>query len=338
MKILAEIAKAIDGVLNGPGELKISGIASLPSAKEDEIALVANAKFLKEALDSKAAAFIVPEGVEVKKPCITVKRPHTAFAKALNLFYSKVYAPGGVSQDAKIGKNVKLGKDVTIYPFVYIHDEAQIGDRVTLFPFVFIGSNTKIGDDTLIYPNVSIYKDISVGKRCILHAGVVLGADGFGYVQEEGKHNKIPQVGKIIVEDDVEIGANTCIDRATLDETILGAGTKIDNLVQVAHNVRIGKNCILVAQAGVAGSSKLGDGAILAAQAGISDHVSVGENSIVIAQAGVIKDVAPKSVVSLTPAMPHNVAKRVAISLPQLPEILKELQGLKRRIEELESK
>jgi len=339
MRTLKELAQLTGGTVEGDGNLKIDGVASLNVASPGHISFIASQKYLKDLNQSKASAFIVPQDLEkIDRPVIKVKKVHLALAKILDAYYPKPKPQAGVHPGAVLGKNVKLGKDVSIYPFVYIGDNAEIGDRVIIFPFVFIGNNSKIGEDSVIYSNVSIYHDVSIGKRAIAHSGMVIGADGFGFVSEEGKYQKIPQVGKIVIEDDVEIGANACVDRATLDFTKIGAGTKIDNLVQVAHNVQVGENCILVSQCGISGSCKIGKNVVIAGQAGLADHVEVGDNSMILAQAGVGGNLPANSVVLGSPAISYSASKRAMVSFPKLPEALKRISELEKRIEELEKK
>ena len=336
MKTLQELTQLTGGTLDGDGSVKIEGVAALKDAKAGQISFIAAQKFVKELSQSKASAVIALEGLEgIDRPAIRVKKVYLALAKILDVYYPRPKPPAGVHPGAILGKNVRLGKDVSIFPFVYIGDNAEIGDRSIIFPFVFVGNNVKIGEDSVIYSNVSIYHDISIGKRAIAHSGMVIGADGFGFVNESGKQQKIPQVGKIEIGDDVEIGANSCVDRATLDATRIGSGVKIDNLVQVAHNVQVGENSILVAQCGISGSCKIGKNVIIAGQAGLADHVEIGDNTFILAQAGVTNDLAGGSFVSGSPAMPHNVTKRALVSLPKLPEALKRISELEKKVEEL---
>lgn len=339
-KTLAQIAELVQGKIEGDAQLQIKNIASLESAKEGDLSFVTHPRYSKNAVMSNASAFVIAENIEdLKRPVIKVKKPQLAMAKILAHYYLKPQTPTGIHENAVIGRNVKLGKDLSIYPFVYIADDAEIGSRCTIYPFVFIGKGSKIGDDAIVHPNVSIYHNVSVGKRVILHSGVVIGSDGFGYAQDQGKNLKIPQVGKIIVEDDVEIGANTAVDRATLDETTIGAGTKVDNLVQIGHNVKIGENSILVGQCGISGSSKIGKNVVLAGQVGVSDHVNIGDNTIVIAKAGVVsKNIPANSVFSGIPAIPHNINKKFLVSIPKIPDLLKSFKELEERVKALEEK
>jgi UDP-3-O-[3-hydroxymyristoyl] glucosamine N-acyltransferase len=237
-----------------------------------------------------------------------------------------------------IGERVHLGRDVTLFPFVTLSNDVTLGDRVVLYPGVFIGPGSSIGDDTVIYANATVYDRVRIGGRVIIHGGAVIGADGFGYVPgPDGHHQKIPQVGGVRVEDEVEIGANVCIDRATLGETLIRRGTKIDNLVHIAHNVEVGEDNLLLAQVGISGSCHLGTHVTLAGQVGLSDHVQIGDHATVIAQTGVAKDVEPRAIVTGTPAIPHALWRRVQAATPRLPELLRTVAALERRLAALES-
>lgn len=262
--------------------------------------------------------------------------PYLAYAKILTLLSQKIYEPKGVHQNAWISPTAELGKELTIYPFVYIGDRCKIGDRVVIYPGVYVGEDSLIGEESILYSNVSIYSGTVIGKRVILHSGVVLGSDGFGYVKEGKKNVKIPQVGRVEVEDDVEIGANTTVDRAALGKTIIRRGVKIDNLVQVAHNVTIGEDSIIVAQVGIAGSTKIGSNVILAGQVGIVDHIEIGDNVMVGAQSGVVHDLPANQGYTGSPAQPHREFLRTITVFPKLPEMRKTLLEIERRLVEVE--
>jgi UDP-3-O-[3-hydroxymyristoyl] glucosamine N-acyltransferase len=225
---------------------------------------------------------------------------------------------------------------VAIGPYVVIEDGVKIGDRCVIYSGVWIGYETEIGNDCLIYPNVSIREKTSVGDRVIIHNGTVIGSDGFGYDTKDGVHHKIPQLGCVVVEDDVEIGANVTIDRARFDRTIIGKGTKIDNLVHIAHNVTTGENCMIVAQVGISGSTTIGKNVTLAGQAGLAGHISVGDNAIVGAQAGVTKSVAANTFVSGYPAKPHKEATKINAHIQRLPEFCDKISQLKKRLDKIE--
>lgn len=330
---LRELKDIIGGQIAGDTEVEITGVAGLKEAKQGDITFLADKKNLKDAYAAKASAVIVKEAVEgLSKSMLIVEKPHLAFAMALEVFYKKPFKPLGISNKAIIGREVSLGSDVTVYPLAHINDRVLIGDRVTIFPGVYIGEDVSIGNDTLIYPNVTIRENVKIGKGVIIHPGTVIGANGFGYVQDKGEHIKIPQVGGVIVEDNVEIGAGVTIDRATTGNTVIGAGTKIDNLVQVGHNVKIGKNCIIVAQAAIGGSAEIGDGTIISGQAAIRDHIKIGSRVMIGAQSGIGADIADGQIYSGSPAIPHKDWLRAQSIYAKLPEILSRLRKLENKV------
>jgi UDP-3-O-[3-hydroxymyristoyl] glucosamine N-acyltransferase len=288
--------------------------------------------------ETEASAVIVsPKVGEADKPLLRVANPYLAFAKILGIYAHRPYEPRGVDQRAWVSPTARLGKRVSIYPFVYVGDHTQIGNRVILFPGVFVGDDSVIGDDTLIYPNVSIYEGSTIGKRVILHGGVIIGSDGFGFARDGRRSVKIPQVGTVEIGDDVEIGANTTVDRASMGKTIIKRGVKIDNLVQVAHSVTIGEDSIIVAQVGIAGSSRIGSNVILGGQVGVSDHIEIGDNVMVGGQSGVAKDIPPNQVVMGNPPIPHKDYLRAAMTFPKLPEMWRKIGQLEARVRHLES-
>jgi UDP-3-O-[3-hydroxymyristoyl] glucosamine N-acyltransferase len=338
-KRLRELAEWVGGRVVGDGEVEISGVASIEDARTGEITFISNPKYLPKLSETNASAVIVSSEVtQANKPLLFVTNPSLAFAKIVGLFSYKPYQPKGMDPNAWVNPTAQLGKDLTIYPFVYIGDRCRIGDRVTLYPGVFVGEDSSIGEESVIYPNVSIYSGTMIGKRVILHSGVVVGSDGFGYVKEGRKNVKIPQVGSVVIEDDVEIGANTTIDRAALGKTIIRRGVKIDNLVQVAHNVVIGEDSIIVAQVGISGSTKIGSNVILAGQVGVADHVEIGDNVMVGAQSGVPHNLAPNQGYTGSPALPHREFLRAITVFPKLPEMRKTLNEIEKRLKELEKK
>jgi UDP-3-O-[3-hydroxymyristoyl] glucosamine N-acyltransferase len=275
-KRLKELAQWVDGTVIGDGEIEISGVAAIEEAREGEITFIATPKYLRKLRDTNASAIVVSKEVtQANKPLLCVTHPQVAVAKILTLFFEKPYQPKGVDSHAWISPTAKLGKDLTLYPFVYVGDRCSIGDRVTLYPGVYVGEDSVIGESSVLYSHVSIYSGTVIGKRVVLHSGVVVGSDGFGYVKEGKRNMKIPQVGTVEIEDDVEIGANTTIDRAALGKTIIRRGVKIDNLVQVAHSVVVGEDSILCGQVGISGSTKIGSNVTLAGQVGVVDHVEI---------------------------------------------------------------
>ena len=336
-KKLKELAEWVDGTVVGDGEIEISGVASIEEAQVGEITFIANPKYLSKLKGTNASAIIVSkEVIQADKPLLCVIHPHLAFAKILTLFFCKPYQPKGIDPNTWISPTAKLGKDLTLHPFVCIGDRCSIGDRVTLYPGVYVGEDSAIGEDSILYSNVSVYSGAVVGKRVILHSGVVVGGDGFGYVKEGKKNVKIPQVGRVEIEDDVEIGANSTIDRAALGKTIIRRGAKIDNLVQVAHNVVIGEDTILCAQVGISGSTKIGNNVTLAGQVGVVDHVEIGDNVIVGAQAGVMNDLPANQAYVGTPSYPHREYLRMVAAFPKLPEMRKTLIEIAKRLKKIE--
>jgi len=338
-KKLKELAEWVGGTVIGDGEVEISGVGSIEAAQAGEITFIANPKYVPKLSGSNASAVIVSSEVtQATKPLLCVANPYLAFAKIIVLFSYKPYQSKGIDPRTWISPTAQLGKDLTIFPFVYIGDRCRIGDRVTVYPGVFVGEDSSIGEESVIYPNVSIYSGTVIGKRVILHSGVVVGSDGFGYVKDGSKNVKIPQVGKVEIEDDVEIGANTTIDRGALGKTIIRKGVKIDNLVQVAHNVVIGEDSVIVAQVGISGSTKIGRNVTLAGQVGLVDHIEIGDNVMVGAQSGVAHDLPPNQAFSGSPAVPHREWLRVVTVFPKLPEMRKTLVEIEKRLKELERK
>jgi len=336
---LTELAERLGGELAGRGDIDIRGVAGIGEAHDGDITFLTDEKRIKDLPACRASAVIVPRGApELPIPSIAVKNPRFAFAQVLRIFHERPYAPGGISERSVIGKDVVLGAGPTIHPCVVVSDGARIGDRVTLYPGVYVGSGSTIGDDSIVYPNVSIREGVSIGRRVIVHSGTVIGSDGFGFVTEGGRHHKIPQIGGVIIEDDVEIGANCTIDRATLGMTSIKQGTKLDNMVHVAHNVTIGEHCLLAAQVGIAGSSTLGNYVVLGGQAGMADHTTVGDRVMVGGGSGVTRNMEAGQVVAGFPAIPLREWLKAQAVFPKLPELKKLVAQLAHRIEELEKK
>lgn len=337
MKKLKELAEFVGGTVIGDGEVEISGVASIDEAQPGEITFIANPKYLRKLSETRASAVIVSKEVQTTdKPLICAANPQLAFVKILTLFLAKPYQPKGIDPSAWISPTARLGKDVTIYPHVYIGDRCRIGDRVVLYPGVYVGEDSVIGEDSVLHPNVSVYLGSVIGKRVILHGGVVIGADGFGFVKDGKTNVKIPQVGRVIIEDDVEIGANSTIDRAALGQTIIRRGVKIDNLVQVAHNVEIGEDSIIVAQVGIAGSTKIGKNVILAGQAAVVGHIEIGDNVQVGGQSGVSQSLPSNQAYSGSPAIPHREWLRMVTTLPKLPGMRKIITDIETRLKKVE--
>jgi len=334
---LKELAKLVDGEIEGDEDLKIKGAARVEEAKEGDITFAVSEKFLHIAEKTPASAVIVP--LNIKSSCkstIKVANPRLAFAKILELFAPPPPKLGEIHPTAKVAKGAKLAPSVTVGPYSVIEEGTVVEEGVYLSSFTYLGRGVKIGKDSFLHPRVTILDGCIVGERVIIHSGAVIGSDGFGFVKkEDGSYYKIPQLGRVVIEDDVEIGANVAIDRATTGETRIGRGTKIDNLVHIAHNVSIGNNVAIVALVGISGSSNIGDGVVLAGQAGVTDHVSIGKNAIVAAKSGVTKDIPPGSFVSGFPARDHTKQKRIKAAVYRLPELIKRVQRLEKLLEEV---
>ena len=335
---LKEINKLVGGELLGDGSVEIHGVAGIKEAREGEITFVANPRYLSYIHRTKASAIIIWKGTQYNgKPMIQVENPYWAWAKVVGAFSTKrEKRRNGIHPTAIIGENVRIGEDTWIQAYVFIGDSVQIDDGVTISPFVYIGDDVQIGAQTFIYPMVSIREDVKIGERVIIHSGTVIGSDGFGFAQVSDRHHKVPQIGTVIIEDDVEIGANVTIDRG-LRETIVGRGTKIDNLVQIAHNVVIGEDCVIVAQVGIAGSTEIKDRVTLAGQAGVVGHITIGENAQIAARAGVSKDIPPGPCVwSGSPATLHTKELRLQASMRKLPDLVNQFREMEKRIRALE--
>jgi UDP-3-O-[3-hydroxymyristoyl] glucosamine N-acyltransferase len=311
---VAEIADFVVGQHSGDGTRSISGVASLTDATGNDLSFLSNRKYAAGLAATKAGAILVPKNLEGEdERWIRVDDPYFAFARIMTRWFSARPMPTGISPKAVVAPSAKLGANVSLGHFSIIGDKVVIGNNVTIFQGVSIEAGSVIGDDCLIYPNVVIYDGTRIGNRCIIHSGVVIGSDGYGFATHGGQHHKIPQIGIVRIEDDVEIGAGTTIDRAALGETVIGEGTKIDNLVQIGHNVKVGKHCLLVSQVGIAGSTELGDYVAVAGQSGFSGHLKIGHRVQVAAKSAVLSDVPDDTKVMGSPAVPfHEFARRQA--------------------------
>lgn len=341
MKItLGQIVEWVAGELTGDPDFAITGAGPLDSAGEGQIAFAEKGSRLKRIAETKAGAVIVPR--DYNRPdmnLIRVDNPRMAFATVVGRLYPQNRPDVGIHPSAVIGNRCTIGKDAAIAANVVLGDDVIVEDRVILDSNVVIGDQVRIGEDTRIYPNVYVGERCRIGRRVIIQAGTVIGSDGFGFVFDQGRHNKMPQVGIVQIDDDVEIGACNTIDRATLGKTWIKTGTKTDNLVQIAHNVIIGEHSVIVAQAGFAGSTTIGRYAIIAGQAGISGHITLGDQVTVGPQCGVHKSLESKQVVSgTTLAMPHRTWLRLQRVLPDLPGLYKRVQLLEERLAQMETK
>ena len=336
---LKELAALFGGKVEGDPTLEVTGMASLEEAGGEEITFLSEPKYFPRLEKTRAAAAIVPLSFPAfPKPLIRAANPYLAYAKVQAFFTAKPFLPHGVDPRAGIGQDVKIGQDVSIFPFVYVGDGCQIGDRVVLYPGVYLGEFSQVGEDSILYPNVVVMDRCLLGRRVIVHSGAVIGSDGFGFARDGSRYVKIPQVGIVQVDDDVEIGANCAIDRAAMGKTWIKKGVKTDNLVQIGHNVTIGEDTVLVAQVGIAGSTVVGNRVALGGQVGVVGHITIGDGAMIGAQGGVAQDVEPGRILSGSPAFPHREWLKVQAIIPKLPEMKRTLASLEKRMKALEEK
>ncbi|SJZ47574.1 UDP-3-O-(3-hydroxymyristoyl)glucosamine N-acyltransferase [Selenihalanaerobacter shriftii] len=338
--LLEDLVKIVDGELEGDPTLEIIGVGGVNDVENRELTFAQNPNYLDKALASPASAIIVTHECETvpNKALIKVDNPRLAFAKIAQNFTPELFKIDQIHPTAVVADDVELGDDISIGPNVTIESGSKIGDGARIAAGVYIGSQVSIGDNTLLHPNVVINAETKIGSEVIIQAGTVVGSDGYGYESTDTEHYKVPQLGDVIIEDKVELGANVTIDRAATGSTIIGEGTKVDNLVHIAHNVKLGRNCLVIAQVGIAGSAQLGDWVTLAGKAGVIGHLTVGDNVTVAAQSIVTKDVPSDSFYSGYPARDHKSEMRVKAARRKLPNLIKELNKLKREVKELENK
>ncbi len=335
-KTLRELAEWVEGCVTGDADILIEGITGIDEAGPTDLTF-AVPPHLDRAAVSKAAAVIIPASVEAyAKPAIRVVNPRIAFTRLLTLFNPGPVEEHRVHPSAVVGNHVVLADSVAVMAQVYIGHDVTIGEGTILYPHSFVGNGSVIGKDCIIHPNVTIRERTVLGDRVIVQSGAVVGGDGFGYVTIDGEHLKVPQVGNVIIEDDVEIGSNTAIDRATTGSTIVRRGTKIDNLVHIAHNDVIGEHCFIVAQTGISGSVTVGHHVTLAGQTGTTGHINIGANSVFIGRAGITKDTPANYFGAGTPARPHSEWVREQVSLHKLPATMKKMRDMEKRLEALE--
>jgi UDP-3-O-[3-hydroxymyristoyl] glucosamine N-acyltransferase len=329
----AEIAAHLGGQVVGDGSIVLKGFAPADSARRGDLTFAENEEYFARAAKSEASAILV-DGIsgETDKVLIRVPKARVAFAKTLSLFFPDPPVVPGIHATAVISSTARIDPRAQIGPHCVIGDRAQIGAECVLQGGNHIGADCVIGESSRLFANVVLYPRTQIGRRVSIHAGTVIGSDGFGYVFDKGAHQKVPQIGNVVVHDDVEIGANVTIDRGALGSTVIGKGSKIDNLVQIAHNVVIGEHCIVVAQVGIAGSTKLGSYVTLAGQVGIAGHLKIGNQVTVAAQSGVMNDIPDGQKWLGAPAQPDREMKRIFIALQRLPELLKRVHELEKRL------
>lgn len=333
---LSELAEKIGAELRGDPGAEVQRVSTLDRAGPGEVTFLSNPKYRPLLASTRATAVIVGPQDAVEGPALLVtENPYLAFARAVALLHPRHRPAAGVEPGAFVHPEARLGEGVAVMAGAYVDAGAEVGDGTVLYPGVYVGRGARVGRDCTLYPNAVVREDCVLGDRVVLQPGAVVGSDGYGYARDGHRHVPIPQVGIVVLEDDVEVGANTAIDRAALGETRIGRGTKIDNLVQIGHNVRVGEDCLIVAQVGVSGSTRIGNRVVLAGQVGVAGHLSVGDGAMVGAQSGIGSDVPPGAVVSGSPAIPHGEWLRAQAVVKRLPEMRRELKALERRLAEL---
>ena len=339
-----EIAKLIHAKVVGNSSFLVKGVSSFDDACSHDITFAIESKYLSDLQQTKAGVIIVPDTFKFDQDhcrniiVLKTDNPKASFFKLVSLFHPEKIKLPCIHNNADIGYHVKFGKNPIVESNVFIGDNVKIGDNVHLMPGVYVGDNVFIGDNTLIKPNVTLMEKTRIGNNVIIHSGTVIGSDGFGFTQDAGTHEKIIHTGYVHIGNHVEIGACNTIDRGTLGMTIIGNGVKTDNLVHIAHNVKVGDNTLIVAQVGIAGSTRLGKNVIIAGKAGITGHVTIGDNCIVGPFAGVYSDVPENEIVSGIPHMPHGQWRKVVRIISRLPEMRKALFSFEKRLKNLENK
>ncbi|NIR33339.1 MAG: UDP-3-O-(3-hydroxymyristoyl)glucosamine N-acyltransferase [Desulfuromonadales bacterium] len=338
MATLKELADLVGGEVQGDADIEIRSLATLDDAGEGDITFLANPKYQSKLETTQASAVIVAPGTSsAGKALLVTQNPYLAFAKVLSHLHVRRPTPQGVMEGAVVSPDAVLGDGVTVYPGCFVGPGATIGNGTILHPGVTLYEGVSIGDDALLHAGVVVREGCRIGNRVIIHANAVIGSDGFGFAPDGSSYYKIPQIGIVVVEDDVEIGSASCIDRAALEVTRIKRGAKIDNLVQIGHNCTIGEDTVIVSQVGIAGSTEVGDHCTLGGQAGVAGHIKIGDNVTVGGQSAVSKSVKPNQAVSGYPLMPHREWLKSTMSYAKLPEMRKEVNRLKERLAELES-
>ncbi|MEI7731819.1 MAG: UDP-3-O-(3-hydroxymyristoyl)glucosamine N-acyltransferase [Verrucomicrobiota bacterium] len=335
---VAEIAHHLDGEVQGDATLTLTGFAPANTAKAGDLTFAENAEYFTAAEQSAAAAILVSGDFKSSvKTLIRVKNARVAFARVLPLFFPESRPAPGIHPSAVVAPSAQVDPTAYVGPHCVVGERVKLGPRVILMSLVSIGDESELGEDTRIFPNVSIYYRTQIGRRVRIHSGTVVGSDGFGYVFDQGRHLKVPQIGNVILHDDVELGANVTVDRGALGPTVIGQGAKIDNLVQVAHNVQIGDHSIIVAQVGIAGSTKLGKYVVLGGQVGLAGHLQIGNQVTVAAQSGVMSNIPDGEKWLGSPAQPDRQTKRQLIAITQLPDLIKRVRELEKRLDAAKS-
>ncbi len=336
---LGQLAEALDATLDGDASRVVTGVAPLDAASASDISFLTDKRYEPAARASQAGAFLAPAGTRgLPAPVLECASPQRALIELLTLFFPPAVPTAGIDPTAIVAKEAELDASVSIGPLAIVERGARLGARVRIGALAYVGPGVEIGEDCVIHPRVVLCEGVRLGRRVIVQPGAVLGADGFGFAHDGTRFHKIPQVGRVVVEDDVEIGANTTVDRATLGATLIRRGTKIDNLVQVAHNVEIGEGAILAAQTGIAGSTRIGRGVMCGGQVGIADHITIGDGAMLAAKSGVAQDVAPGAKVAGIWVRPLMTARRIWVAQGELPEMVTRMKKLEERIAQLEAR
>lgn len=338
MHTLARLAEAVGAEVVGDGATEIRGVQPFELAGPGDITLAGDRGYLAKLGDCRAAAAIVSERVNAEMPLLVVRNPKLAFARVLNLVLERPYVPTGVSEQAWIGPECGIDESASIHGFASIGARTVIGARAIVHSAAVVGEGCRIGADSVLHPHVVLYPGVTLGERVVLHGGTVIGADGFGYVFDGQQQVKLPQTGTVEIQDDVEIGANSCVDRATFGKTVIEKGVKLDNHVHVGHNCRIGQNTVIVGCVGISGSVDVGRNCVFAGQSGVGDHVRIGDNVVVMAKSSVTRDVPADSVVSGQPAHSHREELRNTALIRRLPELFAELRETRARLADLETR
>jgi UDP-3-O-[3-hydroxymyristoyl] glucosamine N-acyltransferase len=332
--LLSKLVSILGGTLKGEDK-DITGASTLEESTPAEITFLANKKYRDKVKDTKAGAIISGEEFDLSISQIITANPYLYFARALNLLSPDKPVKPGISETAFVHPDAEIHEGACIYPHVYVGPHARIFDNCVIYPGCFIGEGASIGEHTVLHPNVVVYDGCAIGTHCIMHAGVVIGSDGFGFVWDGTQHLKVPQKGTVIIGNHVEIGSNCTIDRAALTSTRIGSDVKMDNLVQIGHNVIVGDHSIIVAQTGISGSARIGKGVVLAGQVGVAGHISIGDGVTAAGRTGIVSDVEPGKVISGFPAMDHKHWLRVQAIYKDLPELLKRIRELERKVQSL---
>lgn len=336
-----QIADVLNGTVDGDPEAIVNDFSKIEEGRPGSLSFLANPKYISYIYSTKASVVLVNSDFIAEKPIaatlVRVQNAYAALAILLDFVEKSKPKKTGVEPMSYVAESARIGTDVYIGAFAYVSDNAVIGDNVKIYPHVYIGDNTVVADNTVLYSGVKIYQGCKIGKNCIIHSGAVIGADGFGFAPEDGIYKKIPQMGVVLIEDDVEIGANTTIDRAVMDATVIRKGVKLDNLIQIAHNVEVGSNTVIAAQVGISGSTRIGKSCMLGGQAGFAGHLNIGDNVTIGAQSGVINNAKDGITVIGSPPMPPKDFFRSNVIFAKLPTIYKQIGALEKELEALKS-